>query len=239
MEIILVAFLAGVLTALAPCVLPLIPVIVGSSLTSEDKKRPYIVTLSLFFSIVIFTLLLKASTTLIDIPESFWRYLSGSIIILFAVTLMWPKLWETISTKLGLAQKSNKLLGKSFQKRGALGAVLAGFALGPVFSSCSPVYLFILATTLPQNFLNGFLAIVSYALGLCLVLFLAATLGQRFIQKFTWATNPSGWFKRTIGVLLLIAGVLILTGWDRDFQLFVIEKGYLDITRIEQQLLPE
>lgn len=239
MEIILVAFLAGILTALAPCVLPLIPVIVGSSLTSNDKRRPYIVTLSLFFSIIIFTLLLKASTTFIYIPESFWRYISGTIIIIFSLTLLWPSLWEKVSQKFGLRQKSNKLLGKSFQKQGALGSIFAGFALGPVFSSCSPVYLFILATTLPQNFFNGFLAIVSYAFGLCLVLFLAATLGQRFIQKFAWATDPSGWFKRTVGVLLLIAGLLILTGWDRDFQLWVIEKGYLDITRIEQKLLPE
>lgn len=239
MELILVAFLAGMLTALAPCVLPLIPVIVGSSLSSDDKRRPYIVTASLFFSIIIFTLLLKASTALIDIPESFWRYLSGSIIIIFAITLLWPKAWETISTKLGLYQKSNQLLGKSFQKKGAVGAVLAGFALGPVFSSCSPVYLFILATTLSQNFLHGFVSIISYALGLCIILFLAATLGQRFIQKFAWAVNPNGWFKRTLGVLLIVAGILIVTGWDRQFQLYVIEKGYLDITRVEQKLLPD
>jgi cytochrome c-type biogenesis protein len=239
MELLLVSFLAGVLTALAPCVLPLIPVIVGGSLSGNDKKRPYYVTASLFFSIIIFTLLLKASTTLIDIPENFWRYTSGGIIILFAITLLWPKTWEAISTKFGLFAKSNQLLGKSFQKQGAAGAMLAGFALGPVFSSCSPVYLFILATTLPQNFLLGFSSIVLYALGLCLVLFLAATLGQKFIAKFAWASDTNGWFKRLLGVLLIVAGVLIVTGWDRQLQLWVIETGYLDITRIEQRLLPK
>lgn len=239
MELIIVAFLAGMLTALAPCVLPLIPVIVGGSLSTDDRKRPFVVTAALFFSIITFTMLLKASTVLIDIPESFWRLMSGSIIIIFALTLLWPRLWESISAKLNLSKKSNQLLGKSLQEKGAGGAVLAGLALGPVFSSCSPVYLFILATTLPQNFLYGFISIVSYALGLCIILYLAATLGQRFIQKFSWAMNPTGWFRRLLGILLLVAGVLIITGWDRQFQLYVIEKGYLDITQVEQRLLPD
>lgn len=67
-----VSFIAGILTILAPCVLPVLPVILAGSLTEKEKWYPYLVTLSLALSIVIFTVLLKASTALIDIPSSFW-----------------------------------------------------------------------------------------------------------------------------------------------------------------------
>lgn len=239
MDIIFIAFLAGILTALAPCVLPLIPVILGGSLTTSDKKRPFVIVSSLFFSIIIFTLLLKASTLLIMIPGGFWRWLSGTIIVLFGISLALPRLWEVLSNRLGLFSGSQKLLGKSLQKQGSGGAIITGAALGPVFTSCSPVYLFILATTLPQNFILGFSGIVSYALGLCLILLLAAKFGQTFISKFTWASNPNGAFKKVLGILLLLAGLAIITGWDRQLQLYVIEKGILDITQIERKLLPD
>ena len=71
-----VSFIAGVLTILAPCVLPVLPVILAGSVGEKGKWYPYIVTLSLALSIVLFTILLKASTLLIDVPPEFWKYLS-------------------------------------------------------------------------------------------------------------------------------------------------------------------
>lgn len=109
--------------------------------------------------------------------------------------------------------------------------------LGPVFSSCSPVYLFILSTVLPRSFAEGIIYIIAYALGLCTVLLAVGIFGQKLIAKFEWATNPYGWFKRTIGVLLVVAGVGIITGADRSLQQYVIDKGILDITQVEQGLL--
>ncbi len=70
------SFFAGVLTILAPCVLPVLPVVLAGSVSERQKWYPYLVTLSLAGSIVLFTILLKASTLFIDIPSSFWKYLS-------------------------------------------------------------------------------------------------------------------------------------------------------------------
>jgi cytochrome c-type biogenesis protein len=69
-------FLAGVLTILAPCVLPVLPVVLAGSITERQRWYPYVVTLSLALSIVLFTIVLKASTLFIDIPSVFWKYLS-------------------------------------------------------------------------------------------------------------------------------------------------------------------
>jgi len=61
MLFLLLSFLAGVLTILAPCVLPVLPVIIGGSLstTKGEKYRPYVIAASLAASIIGFTLLLK------------------------------------------------------------------------------------------------------------------------------------------------------------------------------------
>ena len=93
MNIIIIAFLAGILTILAPCVITLLPVILGGSLGEQDKKKPLIVALSLGASVFIVTLLLKASTLLITIHPQFWQILSGVLITAFGLTLIFPSAW--------------------------------------------------------------------------------------------------------------------------------------------------
>jgi cytochrome c biogenesis protein CcdA len=73
MTLFFLAFFAGALTILAPCVLPVLPVVLAGSLSEKQKWYPYVVTLSLALSVVLFTVLLKASTVLIDVPSGFWK----------------------------------------------------------------------------------------------------------------------------------------------------------------------
>ncbi|MCH2188724.1 cytochrome c biogenesis protein DipZ, partial [Candidatus Gracilibacteria bacterium] len=180
MGLVLVSFLAGVLTILAPCILPLLPIILGASVQGESKWRPYIIIASLGFSILVFSLLLKASTLLIDIPQSFWTYFSATIVIAFGIITLFPDLWKSISTKLGLSDKSNQNLAKSSQKEGMTGAILIGFSLGPIFASCSPTYLLILSVILPASLVFGLVNLIAYIIGLSVILLGIALLGQRF-----------------------------------------------------------
>ena len=113
---------------------------------------------------------------------------------------------------------------------------MVGAALGPVFSSCSPVYLLILSVALPANFAKGLLYVMAYAFGLCLVLLLVAKFGQVLIRKFSWLEDPNGLFKRLLGVFLIIVGLAILTGLDRTLQAWLIETGVYS-TELEQKLI--
>lgn len=157
--------------------------------------------------------------------------------MLFGLTLVFPLLWDKLTGWAHLFDSSQRALGGAYKRGGLGGAILIGALLGPVFSSCSPVYLFILSTVLPRNFAEGIVYIVAYALGLCLVLLLVGIFGQRIIAKFAWATDPYGWFKRSIGILLVVAGLAIITGLDRSLQQYVVDSGILDITKLEQRLL--
>jgi peptide methionine sulfoxide reductase msrA/msrB len=234
--LIISSFIAGFLTVLFPCVFPLLPVIIGSTAGSNNPLKPLIVTASLGLSIVFFTLLLKASTLLIDIPRSFWNSMSGGIVFLFGIFLLFPNLWISFSLKLGFEQNSQRWLEKANKKDSLLGSILIGAALGPVFSSCSPTYFIILAIVLPANFLSGVVYLTIYALGLMLILGLIAYFGQKIIMKLKWATNPNGIFKKSMGILLIILGLLVITGYTKLIETNVLNSGY-NATNMEQELL--
>jgi cytochrome c biogenesis protein CcdA/thiol-disulfide isomerase/thioredoxin len=235
--LLITSFISGILTVLAPCVLPLLPIIIGGSVGSKGKYKPYIIIASLAVSLVLFTILLKASTLLIDIDPSFWKYISGGLVSIFGLIYLFPDVWTQISVRLGFSKNSDQLLEKASEKDGILGAVLLGGALGPVFASCSPTYSLIIATILPVNFFEGLIYIVVYILGLSLVMLGIALLGRKLTKKLTKVADPKSWFKKTLGILFLIVGISIITGFDKKVEAAILDSGYFDITKTEQSIL--
>ena len=237
MTFLLVSFLAGVLTVLAPCILPLLPVVVGSSARGHSKLTPYIAIVSLGVSIILFTFVLKVSTAFIAIPQLVWTSLSGGILVLFGITLLFPALWEQIPGVRKLSVGSNKTLGKGYTKKSFLGDVLIGASLGPVFSTCSPTYFVILATVLPASYLLGSLYLLAYVVGLSLVLLLIALLGEKLTARMSGLSDSRGYFKRILGLLFMLIGLAIFTGFDKRIETAVLESGYFDVTTLEYKLL--
>lgn len=238
MTLLIVSFLAWILTILAPCLLPLLPVILWVWATdSEDKWRPYIIIASLWFSIILFSLLLKASTIFIWVDPIVWKLFSWIILILFWIITIFPNLWKNLSVKLWFSDKSNQNLGKSAGKKGIIWSIMVWFSLWPVFSSCSPTYAVILAIILPISFLTGLLNLFAYVLGLWLVLLLIALLGQKFISKMKWASSPDGIFKKVLWILFLVIWLAIISWYDKIIEAKILDSGYFDITSVEQGIL--
>lgn len=244
MPLLLASFLAGALTVLAPCILPLLPVVVGGSVVREGEKpknrwrRPLIITASLAASIVIFSLLLKATTALLGIPALAWQVIAGIIVLFFGISMLMPKVWDRLALKLGLAGGARRLNAAAFTKTGTTGDVLMGASLGPVFNSCSPTYAIVIAAVLPVSFIEGLSYLLAYAAGLSLMLLLVAYFGQDLVRRLGWLSNSEGWFRRIIGLLFIIVGVALITGLDKEFQAYVLERGWYDpIYNLEQNLM--
>lgn len=240
MLLLLGAFFAGLITVLAPCVLPLLPVIIGGSISGNihDKRRPIIIAASLAVSLILFTVLLKATTLLINIPPQVITYISGGIIVGLGIVFLFPALYEWVIVKLNIQPKTQQLLGKGSGKGAVVGAIITGAALGPVFSSCSPVYAYILATVLPVNFGEAMLYMVAYVLGLSLMLLLIGFIGQKFVRKLKFASNPRGWFSRIVAILFIIVGLLVITGYDKRLQTYVSEHTPFNFDKLSAQLIP-
>lgn len=232
------------LTVAAPCVLPLLPVVVGGAVVdaAKDKAgrqwlRPLVIAASLAVSVVVFSLVLKGTTALLGVPQTVWQIVSGVIVVLLGVYFLWPHGWEWLAAKANLAGRSNTAFSKAYQRRGWGGTVLIGAALGPVFNGCSPTYALIVAAILPVSFAQGLAYLVAYAVGMSATLLLIAYLGQAFVVRLRWLANPNGWFKRFVGVLFVIVGLVVLLGLDKDIQTFILDKGwYSPISTFEEQL---
>ncbi len=230
------SFIAGFLTVLAPCILPLLPVVLAGSLTgSERTKRILTIILGLTVSVIVFSLLLKATTSLLGVPTVVWQLISGGILISFGIIMLFPGLWEKIA--LPLSTKAGASLQGAQTRRGLWGEFLLGAALGPVFNSCSPTYALIVAAILPASFGKGLTYLIFYALGLAVALLLIALLGRAITTRLGWVANPQGWFHKLVGILLVVVGLAVIFGADKKFQTYVLDQGWYDpIMRLEERI---
>jgi cytochrome c-type biogenesis protein len=233
-----VAVVAGGLSVLAPCVVGLLPVLIGRSLAPGSRAHSAgLVIAGLCGSIFVFSLLLKATTVLIDVPQRVWQLVAGAILIGFGVVSLVPRIWDAVAARLRLAQFGGRgtQLGMSRQSRA--GDILLGASLGPVFSACSPTYAVIVAVILPATPADGVLYLLAYLVGLAAMMSVIVVGGRRAVRALGWGINPHGWFRRVLGVLFVLFGLIIATGLDKDVLSFVVENGWFDWQlRLEDRL---
>ncbi|MGH7175181.1 MAG: redoxin family protein [Minisyncoccia bacterium] len=234
---LLVAFAAGILTVLAPCVLPLLPVIVGGSLAGgRSARHAATIAISLAASVFLFTLLIKVSTAFIGVPEEFWRIFSGILLIGFGLLTLWPALYERAPGVTALYRKSNQALAEGHTRSGIMGDIIAGVALGPVFSSCSPTYFVILAAILPAHFAVGTLYLLAYVIGLGGFLFVIGIAGQRLADSLGVAFDSRGILAKIIGILFILLGAAVIFGLDAKLEA-LLPQSFFGETLIEEKLL--
>ncbi len=238
MLLFITSFVAGILTVLAPCILAFLPVIVGGSVGTSSYSRTFRIVGSLILSVVLFTILLKVSTAFIAIPPSVWSYISGGLILFFGLSALFPDTWAKIPFVGKLSSASHDAMQAGSQKKSWWGDVIVGASLGPVFSSCSPTYFIILATVLPQNFSQGLLYLVVYAIGLGISLLAIAFAGNTLVKKLGGVSDSKGIIKKSLGVLFVIVGILIILGIDKKLSSsLVANSNNKGVTNIEDRLL--
>lgn len=237
MTLLIIAFVSGILTVLAPCILPVLPIVLGATVLSPSRWTPSIVIGALSVSIIVFTILLKVSALFIIIPPSLWMVLSGSIVAFFGLVLLFPDIWSRITIVRGLSSGMNRFMGRKYGEHTFVGTVLVGASLGPIFATCSPTYFLILGTILPVSLPLAIVYIGVYTFGLAIVLLLIAYGGQRYLRPLLMLASPNGAFKRILGVLFITLGVGIAFGFVFEFEVWLLAHMPFDVTLIEHMLL--
>jgi len=215
---IFIAFGAGVLSFLSPCVLPLIPsylcVIGGSPLTgtAENTPRPIARTVSfiLGFSVVFIVLSVIFSSTIIFMGGIF-RYInliSGVIVIILGLNIIFDFL--------ALLNYEKRFHLKN-KPKGIAGAFLAGGAFGAGWTPCvGPVLTGILfLATNEGSIYRAVLYLVFYSTGLGLPFLLAAFFFNAFVKVSAKLRTYLPLIRRISGVLLIVIGIMIVRG---DYQ---------------------
>ena len=80
----------------------------------------------------------------------------------------------------------------------------------------------LIVTVLPATPVKGLVLLISYVVGLVGALLLVALAGRRAFSGARWLAEPESWFRRGLGWVFVLVGVLVLTGLDRDLQTWLI-----------------
>jgi cytochrome c biogenesis protein CcdA len=232
MLLFIISFIAGVLTILAPCVLPVLPVILWGTLNESNYKRIITIILSFMISIVVFTFLLKVSTAFISIDQQIRKTISGMILIIFWIISLFPQLWEQCKVWLHIKQTSWPKESQSL-----LWQILLWASLGPIFTTCSPTYTLIIATILPLSLFTWTISIVLYALGLWFAVGLIALFGKVLIKRLHIISNSDGWFKKILGIIIILTWISIISGLDKKIETAIIDSGWYGVTYFEENLV--
>ena len=222
---ILVAFGAGLISFLSPCVLPLIPgyisYISGTSLNELLEKKNVnilpIIFFSLGFSIVFIAF--GASATFIGsiiFKNSYeLRLFAGIIIIIFSLHIIGIINLKFLNYEKKIYSDKNK---------GLFSSILVGMAFGFGWTPCiGPILGSILAlASTEENINKGMLLLFSYSLGLAIPFILSGYLIQKFILISKNLKSKMILINKTGGSLLLITGILILTNQLQSFGFFLL-----------------
>lgn len=211
------AFLAGVLSFLSPCVLPLIPsyvsFITGLSLEDAGGRRWAAVTHALFFVLgftVIFVALGASATALgglLRYHRVWLERIGGGLIVLFGLYLLGAFQWSVLARERRIHLHDKPV--------GYLGSALVGLAFGAGWSPCiGPILGAVLTYTSATATLGqGIVLLLAYSLGLGLPFLVAALAIDRFIGWFQRYRRFIPIVTRVAGGILVLVGVLLATGY--------------------------
>jgi cytochrome c-type biogenesis protein len=219
---IITALLAGFLSFVSPCVLPLIPAYIsfisGISLEelsksenrSEATRRVAVnsVFFILGFSLVFMTLGLSASFIgqFIAKNKGILEKVAGVIIVVFGIHLtgLFRIRWLDYERKLEVRRKPI----------GVIGAFVIGLAFAFGWTPCiGPILAAILAlAAVQETLIKGMTLLAFYSLGLAVPFFLSGLFINLFFSFFGWIRRHFRLIEIISGTLLIIAGILIFTG---------------------------
>ncbi|MEE9500418.1 MAG: cytochrome c biogenesis protein CcdA [Candidatus Omnitrophota bacterium] len=221
----IMAFIAGVVTFLSPCVLPLIPAYISyltgvsfrelsGEITNLERRKIKLLTIThslgfiLGFSIVF--VLLGASVTFLGSlffqHQVLLKKIGGALIILFALVIMGV-------IKLPILAKEKKL---AYKKEGVsiLGSILVGATFAAAWTPCvGPILGSILIyASSTASLKTGIKLLIAFSLGLGFTFFLAALIINSFLAYIKKIEKYLKWITIAAGVILIIFGILLLTG---------------------------
>ncbi len=213
-----IAFIAGVLSFLSPCVLPLVPsyvsFITGLSLEELGERRWTAFTHALFF-ICGFTLIFLALGATATALGRFLQYnqawlerIGGALIVVFGLYMLGV-------FRVGAFARERRVHLQD-KPVGYLGSLLVGVAFGAGWTPCiGPILGSILAYTGAQttNLTQGILLLLAYSLGLAVPFLAAAFAVARFIEWFKRFRRYIPLTTRIAGGILVVVGLLLASGY--------------------------
>lgn len=228
------AFLAGLLTVGAPCVLPLLPILLGTSVGQTSKLRPLFITLGFIITFSAVALLFTLFTKVLGISQEVLRGIALVLLVIFGVLMLWPVLFEKISIYFGrYTNKANEISERSGS--GNFGGLVLGIMLGIIWTPCAGPVLGSIITLIvtSQSIGKASALLVAYAVGAGIPMLLIAYGGQYITTRVRGLAKYTRPIQQAFGVLILLLAVAIYFQYDVKLQAKLAQQmpGTLEIEK--------
>jgi cytochrome c biogenesis protein CcdA len=221
---ILIAFLAGVLTIAAPCILPLLPILVGTAVGQKSKTRPLFIVLGFVLVFSAAALSLSYLTDRLGLSANALRIGAVFVLGLFGVFMLWPAPFELLMSKLnGIFNQANQT-ASSVQPNN-LGGFILGATLGLVWTPCAgPVLGSVLALiALQKDLLAGAILLIPYALGAGVPMLLVAYGGQYMSSQVRLFSKYTRVLQQSFGIIIILLAVALYFNYDTKIYAWILQ----------------
>ena len=206
-----ISFLAGVITSLSPCVLPVLPIILAGSAATTDRRRPFAIIAGVVVSFTAFTLAGAALLSALGLPQDLLRDLAIVALLVLAASLLFRRVaWVLerpflILTRRRVAADSNGLL--------------LGLSLGLVFVPCAGPVLAAVTALAASGEVGVKIVLVTgaYALGAGLPMLAIAIGGQRLASGMRVLRTHAEAARKVAGAVVGATALAIAFGADTRF----------------------
>jgi cytochrome c biogenesis protein CcdA/thiol-disulfide isomerase/thioredoxin len=209
----LFALIAGAATALSPCVLPVLPVVLAAGATG-GRRRPLGIVTGLTLSFTFATVALVYVIEALGLPDDFLRTAAIVVLLAFGITLLVPAAGARIEAWL---QRLAPGARAGNPDGGFWSGVVVGGSLGFVYAPCAgPILAGVITVSAAQSFTAGRLAVAfAYGVGSAIVLYVLMLGGRRISRPLT---RHSGRFQMATGLVMVAVAVAMLADLDTRFQ---------------------
>lgn len=230
------AFLAGIVTVLSPCILPILPIVLSGSV-GGGKRKPIGIILGFILSFTFFTLFLTQIVRLTGLPTDALRTVAAGVLLLFGISLLIPQfqiLMERLFSKLA------NIMPKTAGKTGFFGGFVIGLSIGLIWTPCvGPIMASVIALAATSTITTTtFLITFLYALGAGIPMFLIMYGGRNLLNKIPGLFQNIGKVQKVFGVIMIFMAVAIINNLDQKFQAYIATTPYgVVLTSFEENAL--
>jgi cytochrome c biogenesis protein CcdA/thiol-disulfide isomerase/thioredoxin len=212
----ILAVVAGVLTVLSPCILPILPALLSASASSGFRHRPFWIVLGLVISFTVFGAAFAVFGTFLGLSNEALRNIAMAILLFFGISLLWPRLWDRLGTRISALAQKIPGADRPPPKQGRGGALLVGGSLGLVWAPCAGPILGIIITfaAVQGEFGKSLLLLSGYSLGAAMPMLLIGYGGSRLYRKILPLGKWGEISHRVLGVITIATVVALFFNLD-------------------------
>ena len=233
-----IGFAAGSLSVLSPCVLPLLPILIGTA-ASAHRRGPLALAAGLTLSFAVIGVLLASAGARLGLDQAVFRNIAALALLGFGVLLLSTGMQERFAVAASGASSVGQGMLSRLTLDGLSGQFVLGLLLGVVWSPCVGPTLgaTITLASQGQQLAQVMLVMALFGLGAGLPLVILGSLSREAMLRMRGKLLAAGQQgKKVLGAVMLLIGIFILTGLDKKFETWVLDVAPAWLTQLGTSL---